>query len=577
MDSQHGAPQQDTLIGQTIGNYLVTQKLGEGGMGSVYLAEHPTIGKKVALKVLHAEFSNNEEVAQRFFHEAKAVNNIGHPNIVDIVDYGVIQGGGRDQLVYFIMEYLSGHSLSTLLRNEAQPLPPERALGIALQVADALAASHKCGIVHRDLKPDNIMLQTRGRERDFVKLLDFGIAKLTGDGQTSRTRTGIVMGTPAYMSPEQCEGKANVDLRTDIYALGIVLYEMIVGRVPFIGEGYGEILVQHLTQNPAPPSSFRIMSPHVEAVILKALQKRMELRYPSMDEFMRAMSDPVGYVEANGGLAQFYQRQLMPSNVPFTAPARPSIPTPPPGVYGTPPPGTLTPPSGIYQPGQIGTPTPTTLGASAGQVTGGGRSKLGFILAAVLILGAAGAGIAVVMSKKSDNNTVTPAGSGSEELTAIPDAGDSIDKTVARDAAVAMTPDAAVVATPDAAVAVATPDAAVIAEPTTSTITIVTKPEGASIYVDGKDTGKKTPEPFTVDRKKKAVTIELRLSGHETMTLKRFSTEADANIDYSLRPKRSSTPKNTPKNPPNGTGKGSNTGSGSKTGGGNDTGLERPE
>ena len=158
MDSHQGAPQQDQIIGQTIGNYLVKQKLGEGGMGSVYLAEHPTIGKKVALKVLHAEFSNNEEVAQRFFHEAKAVNNIGHPNIVDIVDYGVIAGGGREQLVYFIMEYLSGQALSDLLRAEA-PLPPERALGIAMQVADALAASHKCNIVHRDLKPDNIMLQ----------------------------------------------------------------------------------------------------------------------------------------------------------------------------------------------------------------------------------------------------------------------------------------------------------------------------------------------------------------------------------------------------------------------------------
>ncbi len=576
MDSHHGAPQQDQLIGQTVGNYLVKQKLGEGGMGSVYLAEHPTIGKKVALKVLHAEFSGNEEVAQRFFHEAKAVNNIGHPNIVDIVDYGVIhQGGGRDQLVYFIMEYLSGQSLSALLRSEQQPLPPERALGIALQVADALSASHKCNIVHRDLKPDNIMLQQRGRERDFVKLLDFGIAKLTGDGtQPSRTRTGIVMGTPAYMSPEQCEGKANVDLRTDIYALGIVLYEMIVGRVPFIGEGYGEILVQHLTQNPVPPSSFRIMSPHIEAVILKALQKRMELRYPSMDEFMRAMSDPVGYVEANGGLAQFYQRQLMPSSVPFTLADRPSQMPGTSQVYGTPPPGSLTPPSGIYQPGQIGTPTPTTLGAAAGQVTGGGRSKLGFIIAGVLIVAGAGAAIAVVAGKKS-NNTVTPAGSGSDDIAAIPDAGtDNHDKTVARDAAIVVTtPDAAIVAaTVDAAI-VATPDAAVIAEPTQSTITIVTKPAGAAIFVDGKDTGKKTPEPFTVDRGKKTVTIDLRLSNFDTMTLKKFAVDADANVDYSLKPKKSGT--TGVKTPPNGTGKGSNTGSGGKTG--NDTGLERPE
>jgi serine/threonine protein kinase len=567
MDSLHGASQQDPLIGQTIGNYLVKQKLGEGGMGAVYLAEHPGIGKKVALKVLHSEFSGNAEIAERFFNEAKAVNNIGHPNIVDILDYGIIQSA-HGQLMYFFMEYLSGQSLSGLLRTEG-PLPPERALGIALQVADALSASHKCGIVHRDLKPDNIMLQTRGRERDVVKLLDFGIAKLTGDaasGTGSRTRAGIVMGTPAYMSPEQCEGKSSsIDLRTDVYALGIVLYEMMVGRVPFIGEGYGEILVQHMTQNPAPPSSFRLIPPHVEAVILKALQKRPELRFPSMDEMMRAMADPVGYVESHGGIQNFANTQLMPSNAAFTPPPRPSTAT-----YGTPPPGSLTPPSGIYGPGTYpgATPTPTTLGASAGQVTGGGRGKVGFIIAAVLILGGAGAAIAIVAGKK-DNNTVA-AGSGSEDPPAIPDAG--AEKTVQIDAAVvAVTPDAAVVAaTPDAAV-VATPDAAVV-EPAMSTITIVTKPAGAAIYVDGKDTGKKTPEPFPVDKSKKLVTIDLRLATFETMTLKKFSVENDANMDYTLKPKKQG-----PKNPPNGTGKGSNTGSGGKTGGGNDTGLERPE
>jgi hypothetical protein len=286
---------------------------------------------------------------------------------------------------------------------------------------------------------------------------------------------------------------------------------------------------------------------------------------------MRAMADPVGYVESNGGLQQFYQRQLTPSNVPFQLSDRPSAAIPTPGqVYGTPPPGSLMTPSGIYQPGQIGMPnTPTTLGASAGQVTGGGRGKMGFIIAAILILAGAGVGIAVVMGKKSDN-TVTPAGSGTDDIAAIPDAGDG-DKTVARDAAVvAVTPDAAVVAaTPDAAV-VATPDAAVIVEPTTATITIVTKPAGATIYVDGKNTGKKTPEPFTVDRSKKTVNIDLRLPNFDTMSLKKFSVEADANMDYSLRPKKTG-----PKIPPNGTGKGSNTGSGGNKG--NDTGLERPE
>src|SRR5690242_1751856 len=161
MDPQQGPPP-DLLIGQTIGNYLVTQKLGEGGMGSVYLAEHPTIGKKVALKVLHPEFATNQEVVERFFTEAKAVNSIGHPNIVDVLDYGTLVAPGRPPLVYFIMEYLAGLTLSQVIRAQS-PMPPERALTIAIQVADALAASHRTGIVHRDLKPDNIILIQRGR------------------------------------------------------------------------------------------------------------------------------------------------------------------------------------------------------------------------------------------------------------------------------------------------------------------------------------------------------------------------------------------------------------------------------
>jgi serine/threonine-protein kinase len=394
----------DPLIGQTIGNYRVTHKLGEGGMGSVYLAEHPHIGKKVALKVLHAEFASNQEVVARFFNEARAVNDIGHPNIVDIVDYGVLQGGPTgDRMVYFIMEYLGGRTLTQLIRNES-PLPPERAFMIALQVADALAASHRTGIIHRDLKPDNIMLIQRGREHDFVKLLDFGIAKLTTDQAGSRrTRTGIVMGTPAYMSPEQCEGRGAIDHRTDVYALGIVLYEMLTGRTPFVGEGYGEILVQHLTQPPTPPSTFRGLSPHVEAVVLKALEKRADLRFPTMEEFMRAMADPVGYIEATGGIAGFTQRRLNPSNAPMPPISRL---TPSPFVQMTPAPGTLSP-----------TPMhakPTTLGGAAGEVQGGSGRRIGLIAAIVLLL-VGGGTAAYLATRKSTTDASAASGSGSND------------------------------------------------------------------------------------------------------------------------------------------------------------------
>jgi|JI10StandDraft_1071094.scaffolds.fasta_scaffold37935_4 serine/threonine protein kinase len=383
MDPNHpGGQPVDPILGLTIGNYQVRQKLGEGGMGSVYLAEHPHIGKKVALKVLHAEFASNTDVVTRFFNEAKAVNDIGHPNIVDIVDYGALQlGPGGEGLVYFIMEFLPGLTLTQLLQREA-PLAPERALGIALQVADALSASHKANIVHRDLKPDNIILIQRGRERDFVKLLDFGIAKLTGDQPGSRrTRTGLVMGTPAYMSPEQCEGRGNVDHRADIYALGIVLYEMITGRVPFFGEGYGEVLVQHLTQPPPPPSTIRgIIPPHIEQVILKALEKRPEQRFPTMDEMAKAMVDPVGYVEAHGGIAGFLATPLVPTNDPVPPVSR-LTPSPITSAM-TPVPGTQT--------------TPTTLGGAAGPATsGGGKKPIGLFIGIGVAL--AGAAVAAVV------------------------------------------------------------------------------------------------------------------------------------------------------------------------------------
>ena len=304
------AEEVDPLIDATIGNYKIVKRIGEGGMGSVYLAEHPLIGKKVALKVLHAEFASNQEVVTRFFNEAKAVNDIQHPNIVDIIDYGVIPSPSGD-MVYFIMEHLDGYSLDEVIQEQA-PLSPERSLHICAQVADALAASHKSNIVHRDLKPDNIILIKKRNNDDFVKLLDFGIAKLTGDQSGgNKTRNGVVMGTPAYMSPEQCEGRGNIDNRTDVYALGVVMYQMITGRVPFKGDGYGEILVQHLTQTPVPPTTLRgVIPPHVGAVCMKALEKLPANRFQSMEDFIAALTDPVGFVEAHGGLGGFHSADL---------------------------------------------------------------------------------------------------------------------------------------------------------------------------------------------------------------------------------------------------------------------------
>jgi serine/threonine protein kinase len=288
-----GAP--DGLVGRTIGHYLVRQKLAVGGTGSVYVAEHPWIGKRVALKVLHVELAARPDIVGRFFNEARAVNDIQHPNIVDIIDFGVIEAMSPTEpaVVYLLMEYLEGESLGRLSRRDA-PLPLPRALTIALQICDALAASHAKGIVHRDLKPDNVMLVPRGREHDFVKILDFGIAKLTVNATGSqRTQTGVVIGTPQYMSPEQCEGRSTVDHRTDIYALGVVLYEMLTGRVPFRGEGFAEVLVQALNTAPVPPSAIAPgIPPHVERAVLRALAKRPEDRFQRVGDLAAALQDP---------------------------------------------------------------------------------------------------------------------------------------------------------------------------------------------------------------------------------------------------------------------------------------------
>jgi len=280
-------------VGQTVGNYAITATLGEGGMGTVFLAEHPVIGSKVALKAIHPEFARNAEIVSRFVTEAKVVNQIGHEHIVDITDFGNAPNG----TFYFTMEYLEGQTLSALIKAEGR-LSPGRALKIAAQIADALHASHEHGVIHRDLKPDNIFLIVRDGNPDFVKVLDFGLAKLTHADElpTHNTRTGSVMGTPYYMSPEQCEGKVVIDHRSDIYALGVVLFEMLTGKVPFGGTGFGEILVKHITvPPPAARSIVPDLPPALDLILFRALAKDPSQRFQTMAELEQALLDPGSY------------------------------------------------------------------------------------------------------------------------------------------------------------------------------------------------------------------------------------------------------------------------------------------
>lgn len=300
-----------SLIGRTVGNYKIVAKIGEGGMGSVYLGEHPLIGKRVAIKVLHDELASRENIVSRFFTEAKAVNDIGHPNIVDIVDFGRLRDSGVDT-IYLVMEFLDGEGLNLRLKREGITI--EDAVYVAEQCASALQASHDKNIIHRDLKPENIYLVKRGTDRNYVKLLDFGIAKLTGaDGGVQslhQTRTGLVIGTPSYMSPEQCDGRGDIDWRSDIYSLGIVLFEMLTGQVLFPGSGFGEIVVAHMTK-PAPlPSSIRTGIPRsLEAIVLRAVEKRREDRFQSMDELRHALEDPEVHLNLYHGADAAWQAQ----------------------------------------------------------------------------------------------------------------------------------------------------------------------------------------------------------------------------------------------------------------------------
>jgi serine/threonine-protein kinase len=277
------------LIGQTIGNYVVQKKVGEGGMGVVYLAEHPRIHRRVAIKVLLPQYAQNPEVVSRFFNEAKAANEIRNEHIVDILDFGELPDGAP----YIIMEWLDGKSLSDVLDAHGK-LPLARAVHIARGIARALSAAHGHGIVHRDLKPDNIFLLERAGDPDFVKVLDFGIAKLVGNETAAsdvKTKTGALIGTPSYMSPEQCRG-IPVDQRSDIYSLGVILYRMLTGRLPFEADALGELLLQHMTQQ---PKSLRehepTLPPSVDAAVLRALAKDPAQRPGNVDELMRLLAD----------------------------------------------------------------------------------------------------------------------------------------------------------------------------------------------------------------------------------------------------------------------------------------------
>ncbi|PRP97367.1 serine/threonine protein kinase [Enhygromyxa salina] len=267
------------------GRYRVLRPIGAGGMGTVYLGEHTTIGKKFAIKVLDREVAQRPDLRERFLREARSTSLISHPNVIEISDFGDTPDGS----VFFVMEYLEGEDLRVLLKREKR-IEWARVRHLIVQVCRALGSAHAAGVIHRDMKPDNCFRVTRGGDPDFIKVLDFGIAKAQND-ELGLTKTGMIFGTARYMAPEQAMGNSGHP-SVDIYAVGIIMYELLCGRAPFRGKNFGEVLTKHMYNAPKPPRARAPdagIPPEAEAIVLKALQKDPALRFHSMAELIGAI------------------------------------------------------------------------------------------------------------------------------------------------------------------------------------------------------------------------------------------------------------------------------------------------
>ncbi|UJR86480.1 serine/threonine protein kinase [Sandaracinus amylolyticus] len=491
------APPPDPLLGRVIdGRYRVEKAIGEGGMGVVYLISHVVLGKRMALKVLRGDMAKDGDVVQRFMQEAQSATSIGHPNIIDISDFGRLPDGS----VYFVMEFLDGTSLTHFIGTGGS-IPMQTALHVIRQIASALDAAHARGIVHRDMKPDNVYLVKQGKDPHFVKVLDFGIAKV-GGASSKLTKTGMIFGTPHYMSPEQASGQS-VDRRTDVYALGVIMYEMFTGKVPFDGDTFMGILSKHMFEQPLPPSQVQGTKGlgAVEDVILKSLAKKPEDRYQSMSELIDDLDKIAG-----GGQLAIGRRG------------------------GIAPPGNL---ADALEP-------PTRTEMRLGQAFGADgmpppepdvvpKSRAPMIALAIVVLLFVGVGVGGVVFWASGSAATAGATSGPAPIVVPPlPPGTSTTPTPTT------TPPAVTTTTPVTTTPPSTPQTPVVA-PRARVVQITSEPIGAEVVIDGAIVGNtplELPAPESGDR-----VAEVRMRGYESASVMIGATSPET-VRVTLTPAR---------------------------------------
>ncbi len=466
-DAAVGQAEAPLAAGQQVGEYRIEAKIGEGGFGCVYRAVHPLIGKAAAIKVLNRQYSTNPQMLSRFIAEARAVNQIRNRNIIDIFSFGSLEDGRH----YYVMELLEGLTLDRYLKQKGR-LTPEEAIPILRGVARALDAAHAAGIAHRDLKPENVFLIMEDDGTVFPKLLDFGIAKLLGDaGMTFKTRTGQPIGTPYYMSPEQCRGK-DVDHRTDIYSFGILVHEALTGRMPFTGDALMDLLVKQTSAEPPTVSSVCAeLPPSLDKPVLDMLRKDPAERPPSVgvaiEELARAAQEAGFAVQAaprsgdmrrsgDGAGAAGARSGMTPAQLQELSEAK-----------------TIA---------EVSSGTKTLLNAAA-DVPPRGRKRVTVAIGAASLV----AGIAVTMVVRS---WTAPAGGAAVALARLPPV-------------------------PAVTVAPAAPSAAPVVEPAPAEVelTIQSTPSVVDVYLGGEKIGA-SPGPIKIKRGDKPITLTLKAAGH---------------------------------------------------------------